>query len=43
MQWTKHLVGQIRFVEWAAEKRLCHADFLGLRFDKSAEEVRRGP
>jgi bifunctional non-homologous end joining protein LigD len=37
------LVEQIRFVEWTAENRLRHPAFLGLRFDKSAGEVRREP
>jgi len=42
MQWVKpELVAQIRFVERTAEGRLRHAAFLGLRFDKSAYEVRR--
>ena len=42
MRWTRpELVAQIRFVEWTAENRLRHAAFLGLRFDKSAREVRR--
>ena len=42
MQWVKpQIVVQIRFVEWTAEDRLRHAAFLGLRFDKSAREVRR--
>lgn len=44
MQWTKpELVAQIRFNEWTAENRLRHAAFLGLRLDKSAQEVRREP
>jgi bifunctional non-homologous end joining protein LigD len=42
MQWTRpELVAQIRFTEWTADKRLRHAAFLGLRFDKAAKEVRR--
>jgi len=42
MRWTKpELVVQIRFVEWTAEGRLRHAAFLGVRFDKSAAEVRK--
>jgi bifunctional non-homologous end joining protein LigD len=42
MQWVgPKLVAQIRFVEWTAEGRLRHAAFLGLRADKSADEVRR--
>ena len=35
------MVTQIRFVEWTAEGRLRHAAFVGLRPDKSANEVRR--
>ena len=42
MQWTRpELVVQIRFTEWTADHRLRHAAFLGLRFDKSARQVRR--
>ena len=42
MQWTRpELVAQIRFTEWTADHRLRHAAFLGLRFDKTAREVRR--
>jgi bifunctional non-homologous end joining protein LigD len=42
MQWTRpELVAQVRFTEWTADKRLRHAAFLGLRFDKAAREVRR--
>jgi bifunctional non-homologous end joining protein LigD len=42
MQWTRpELVAQIRFTEWTADRRLRHAAFLGLRFDKAATEVRR--
>ena len=42
MQWTRpQLVAQIRFTEWTADHRLRHAAFLGLRFDKTAREVRR--
>jgi len=42
MQWTRpELVVQIRFTEWTADRRLRHAAFLGLRFDKSARQVRR--
>jgi DNA ligase D-like protein (predicted ligase) len=42
MQWLRPaLVAQIRFVEWTAEGRLRHAAFLGMRQDKSANEVRR--
>ncbi len=43
-QWAKpQLVEQLRFVEWTAENRIRHAAFLGVRFDKSAREVRREP
>ena len=41
MSEAPELVAQIRFVEWAAEGRLRHAAFLGLRSDKGAREVRR--
>lgn len=42
MQWTRPtLVAQIRFVEWTAEGRLRHAKFLGLRADKSPQDVHR--
>lgn len=42
MQWTRpEVVAQVRFTEWTADDRLRHAAFLGLRSDKSAEEVRR--
>jgi bifunctional non-homologous end joining protein LigD len=42
MQWVRpELVAQVRFVEWTAEGRLRHAAFLGLRSDKSGQEVRR--
>jgi len=42
MQWTKpQVVAQVRFTEWTADNRLRHAAFLGLRFDKSAKEVRK--
>jgi ATP-dependent DNA ligase len=42
LQWVKpQLVAQIRFVEWTAEGRLRHAKFLGLRHDKSAQQVVR--
>lgn|SRR5215469_1830466 len=44
MQWTRpQLVAQVRFTEWTADSRLRHAAFLGLRVDKAAKEVRRGP
>ncbi len=44
MQWVKpQLVEQLRFVERTAENRLRQAAFFGLRFDKSAREVRREP
>lgn len=44
MQWTKpQLVAQIRFTRWTADNRLDDAAFLGLRLDKAATKVRRGP
>jgi len=40
--WVKpRLVGQVAFTEWTADNRLRHPSFLGLREDKSAEEVVR--
>jgi len=42
MVWTRPaLVAQVRFLEWTAEGRLRHAAFIGLRIDKSPQEVRR--
>ena len=42
MTWIRpDVVAQIRFVEWTGEGRLRLAKFLGLRFDKSARDVRR--
>ena len=42
MQWTRpKLVVQIRFVEWTAENRLRHAQFLNERLDKSPKDVHR--
>jgi len=35
------LIAQIRFAEWTAEGRLRHAAFVGMRMDKSADDVRR--
>ena len=41
MQWVKpELVVQIRFVEWTAERHLRHSAFVGMRFDKRAQDVR---
>ncbi len=38
--WVKpKLVAQIKFTEWTKEKHLRHPVFLGLRVDKSAEQV----
>jgi len=40
--WTKpRLVGQVAFAEWTSDHRLRHPSFLGLRDDKSVEEVVR--
>ncbi len=42
LHWTKPMVvAQIRFVEWTAENRLRHAQFLGLRADKRHRDVHR--
>jgi bifunctional non-homologous end joining protein LigD len=42
MRWLKpKLVAQVRFVEWTADDHLRHAVFLGLRADKSAQDIRR--
>ena len=42
MTWLKpRLVAQIRFVEWTAEGHLRHAAYLGLRRDKTPQDVRR--
>lgn len=40
--WVRpRLVAQVAFTEWTADNRLRHPSFLGLREDKSAEEVMR--
>ncbi len=40
--WVKpRLIGQVAFTEWTADNRLRHPSFLGLREDKSPEEVVR--
>ncbi len=40
--WLKPtLVGQFEFVEWTPDNHLRHSKFVGLREDKSAEQVRR--
>jgi bifunctional non-homologous end joining protein LigD len=40
--WTKpRLVAQVAFTEWTGDNRLRHPSFLGLREDKSANEVVR--
>jgi bifunctional non-homologous end joining protein LigD len=40
--WVKpRLVGQVAFTEWTGDNRLRHPSFLGLRDDKSPEEVVR--
>jgi bifunctional non-homologous end joining protein LigD len=36
-----HLVAQVGFTEWTADRRLRHPTFLGLREDKPARDVRR--
>jgi ATP-dependent DNA ligase len=42
VHWVKpKLVAQIGFTEWTADGKLRHPRFLGLRDDKSAEEVTR--
>ncbi len=42
MTWTKpEIVAEIQFVEWTAEGRLRLSKFLGLRPDKSGQDVRR--
>ena len=42
VHWVRpKLVAQIGFTEWTPEGKLRHPRFLGLRFDKSAEEVVR--
>jgi bifunctional non-homologous end joining protein LigD len=39
-RWAKpELVGQIAFTEWTRDGQLRHPSFLGLREDKSADEV----
>ncbi len=40
VHWVKpELVGEIAFTEWTADNRLRHPSFLGLRQDKSPEDV----
>ncbi len=40
--WVRpRLVAQVAFTEWTADNKLRHPSFLGLRFDKSLEEVVR--
>ena len=42
IQWLKpKLVAQVKFTEWTKDGHLRHADFLGLRVDKSPTEVVR--
>jgi len=42
VQWLEpHLVCQVKFSEWTGDGRMRHPVFLGLREDKSAEEVVR--
>jgi bifunctional non-homologous end joining protein LigD len=39
-KWTRpRLVGQVSFTEWTTDHRLRHPSFLGLRDDKSVEDV----
>lgn len=41
-RWVRpRLVAQVAFAEWTADGKLRHPSFLGLRFDKSPEEVVR--
>jgi bifunctional non-homologous end joining protein LigD len=41
VQWLKpKLVGEVKFSEWTADKRLRHPVFIGLRNDKKATECR---
>jgi bifunctional non-homologous end joining protein LigD len=41
-RWLRpQLVGQFEFVEWTPDGHLRHARFMGLRDDKTAEEVQR--
>ncbi len=38
--WSKpRLVGEVRFTEWTSDGKLRHPSFLGLRDDKSVEEI----
>jgi bifunctional non-homologous end joining protein LigD len=42
IRWARpELVTQVRFTEWTEQGRLRHASYVGLREDKSAEEVLR--
>jgi bifunctional non-homologous end joining protein LigD len=42
VHWVRpKLVAQIGFTEWTSESKLRHPRFLGLRFDKGAEDVVR--
>ena len=42
MTWVEpRLVAQVGFTEWTRDGRLRHPRFLGLRFDKSPQEVVR--
>jgi bifunctional non-homologous end joining protein LigD len=44
VHWVRpKLVAQIGFTEWTPEGKLRHPRFLGLRSDKSPEEVAREP
>jgi bifunctional non-homologous end joining protein LigD len=35
------IVVQVKFLDWTAEGRLRHAAYVGLRLDKTPQEVRR--
>ena len=43
-RWVEpRLVGQFEFVEWTSDGHLRHCNFVGLRDDKKARDVRREP
>ena len=42
MHWIKpKLVAEVEFTEWTTEQRMRHPVFKGLRWDKTAHEVRQ--